>query len=186
MPVPIVVSPPVIKPPSLVLWKPDIPWPKQSESSNKPYNSLWKRVKNGSKPIPHSVVPLCLGACGPYGAYLADGSEYRGHYDVSDETWIDFHTKRAQLLWESGADLLLFETEPSLHEALIEAEIAETMKADYWSVFHVKMVAILVKEPHWNLCRNSFKRPSALKKWWVAIVQILSISKNWSRACERT
>lgn len=29
------------------------------------------------------------------------------------------------------ADLLLFETEPSLHEALIEAEIAETMKADY-------------------------------------------------------
>lgn len=96
---------------------------------------------------PRCFVPLCLGACGPYGAYLADGSEYRGHYDVSDETWIDFHTKRAQLLWESGADLLLFETEPSLHEALIEAEIAETMKADYWSVFHVKMVAILVKEP---------------------------------------
>lgn len=102
------------------------------------------------KTNPHAVVPLCLGACGPYGAYLADGSEYRGHYDVSDETWIDFHTKRAQLLWESGADLLLFETEPSLHEALIEAEIAETMKADYWSVFHVKMVAILVKEPPLN------------------------------------
>lgn len=38
------------------------------------------------KTNPHAVVPLCLGACGPYGAYLADGSEYRGHYDVSDET----------------------------------------------------------------------------------------------------
>ncbi|MEE1355695.1 MAG: hypothetical protein UHB90_08250 [Absicoccus porci] len=35
---------------------------------------------------PRCFVPLCLGACGPYGAYLADGSEYRGHYDVSDET----------------------------------------------------------------------------------------------------
>ena len=38
------------------------------------------------KTNPHAVVPLCLGAGGPYGAYLADGSEYRGHYDVSDET----------------------------------------------------------------------------------------------------
>lgn len=27
--------------------------------------------------------PLCLAGVGPYGAYLADGSEYRGHYGVS-------------------------------------------------------------------------------------------------------
>ena len=29
--------------------------------------------------------PLCLGAAGPYGAYLADGSEYRGNYGITDE-----------------------------------------------------------------------------------------------------
>lgn len=76
--------------------------------------------------------PLCLGACGPYGAYLADGSEYRGHYGVSDEVLRAFHTPRARILWESGADILLFETQPSLYEVLIEAEIAESLGADYW------------------------------------------------------
>jgi homocysteine S-methyltransferase len=81
------------------------------------------------------AVPLCLGACGPYGAYLADGSEYRGRYGVSDEALYAFHQKRAEILWEAGSDLLLFETQPSLHEALIEADIAETMKADYMVSF---------------------------------------------------
>ena len=38
--------------------------------------------------------PLCLGAVGPYGAYLADGSEYRGNYGVSDGVLRDFHRRR--------------------------------------------------------------------------------------------
>lgn len=80
-------------------------------------------------------VPLCLGACGPFGAYLADGSEYRGHYGVSDGELEEFHEERAQLLWDAGADLLLFETQPSLREALIEADIAEKLGADYWISF---------------------------------------------------
>ena len=79
--------------------------------------------------------PLCLGAVGPYGAYLADGSEYRGNYGVSDETLREFHRRRMELLWEAGADLLLLETQPSFHEALIEAELAEEIGADYWISF---------------------------------------------------
>lgn len=79
--------------------------------------------------------PLCLGACGPYGAYLADGSEYRGHYGVLPEVLRQFHQRRAELLWQAGADLLLFETQPSLQEAMVEAELAETMGADYWLSF---------------------------------------------------
>ena len=51
--------------------------------------------------------PLCLASVGPYGAYLADGSEYRGHYEVSEETLYEFHKHRMELLWEAGADLLL-------------------------------------------------------------------------------
>lgn len=82
--------------------------------------------------------PLCLGACGPYGAYLADGSEYRGHYGVTDQVLRDFHQRRAEILWTEGADMLLFETEPSLHEALIEAEIAEQLGAAYWISFSCK------------------------------------------------
>lgn len=79
--------------------------------------------------------PMCLGAVGPYGAYLADGSEYRGNYGVSDDALREFHFRRMQLLWEAGADILLIETQPSLSEALIEAEIAEDLEADYWVSF---------------------------------------------------
>ncbi len=81
------------------------------------------------------VMPLCLGSAGPYGAYLADGSEYRGRYGVSRAALRDFHIRRAEILWEVGSDLLLFETQPSLEEAVTEAEIAEDMGADYWVSF---------------------------------------------------
>ena len=79
--------------------------------------------------------PLCLAGVGSYGAYLADGSEYRGRYGVSKDTLRDFHARRMELLWDAGADLLLIETQPSLSEALLEAEIAESLGADYWVSF---------------------------------------------------
>ena len=81
------------------------------------------------------VWPLCLAGMGPYGAYLADGSEYTGAYQVSDDELYAFHARRAGLLLDAGADILLFETQPSLHEALLEARIAEEMGVDYWSSF---------------------------------------------------
>ncbi len=79
--------------------------------------------------------PLCLAGIGPYGAYLADGSEYRGHYGVSDEVLDRFHRRRMEILKEAGADILLIETQPSLHEALLAAGIAEELGADYWVSF---------------------------------------------------
>ena len=79
--------------------------------------------------------PVCLAGIGPYGAYLADGSEYRGNYGVSDQTLRDFHRRRMEILAEAGADVLLIETQPSLSEVLIEAEIAEDLCADYWISF---------------------------------------------------
>ena len=82
--------------------------------------------------------PMCLAGIGPYGAYLADGSEYKGHYGIPDAALHDFHQRRAELLWEAGADVLLFETQPSLGEAKIEAAIAERLGADYWISFSCK------------------------------------------------
>lgn len=79
--------------------------------------------------------PLCLAGIGPYGAYLADGSEYRGRYGVSDQVLDDFHRRRMEILHEAGADILLIETQPSLHEALLAAGIAEELGADYWISF---------------------------------------------------
>ncbi|MGN1024531.1 MAG: homocysteine S-methyltransferase [Lachnospiraceae bacterium] len=79
--------------------------------------------------------PLCLASVGPYGAYLADGSEYRGRYGISKEALADFHRGRIEILLREEPDLLLFETQPSLREVLIETDIAERAEADYWVSF---------------------------------------------------
>ena len=79
--------------------------------------------------------PVCLAGIGPYGAFLADGSEYRGRYGVSDQVLYDFHRRRMEILVNAGADVLLIETQPSLNEVLIEASIAEDLGADYWISF---------------------------------------------------
>ena len=50
--------------------------------------------------------PLIVAAVGPYGAYLADGSEYRGDYDISEQELMDFHRRRMQLLLDAGADYI--------------------------------------------------------------------------------
>jgi homocysteine S-methyltransferase len=69
--------------------------------------------------------PLVAASIGPYGAMLADGSEYRGHYARSDGQLRDFHRLRFEVLAESGADLLAFETIPCLREALVLARLLE-------------------------------------------------------------
>lgn len=86
----------------------------------------------------HRLYPICLAGMGPYGAYLADGSEYKGNYGVADSVLREFHQRRAEILWAAQPDLLLFETQPSLHEALIAADIAEKLGADYWISFSCK------------------------------------------------
>ena len=91
----------------------------------------WEEEGRGSgRPM-----PLCLGSVGPYGACLADGSEYRGNYGVSDQVLRDFHRRRMELLWQAGADLLLIETQPSLSEAKVELSIAEELGAEAWVSF---------------------------------------------------
>ncbi|KIH99194.1 homocysteine methyltransferase [Streptomonospora alba] len=56
---------------------------------------------------------------GPYGAALADGSEYTGDYGpgIGADALADWHRQRWHLLAESGADLLACETIPSYTEA---------------------------------------------------------------------
>jgi homocysteine S-methyltransferase len=63
------------------------------------------------------------GSVGPYGAALADGSEYRGDYDVSIAVLRAWHRPRIQLLAEAGVDVLALETIPCLAE--VEALLAE-------------------------------------------------------------
>jgi homocysteine S-methyltransferase len=69
------------------------------------------------KTISPKVTPLVAASVGPYGAALADGSEYRGHYGVSIEELKTFHRHRMKVLIDAGADLLACETIPCIDEA---------------------------------------------------------------------
>lgn len=84
--------------------------------------------------------PLCLGSVGPYGACLADGSEYRGNYGISRDELKDFHETQIRLVHEGGADVILCETVPSLEEALIQSEICEEKGLEYWISFNCQDV----------------------------------------------
>jgi homocysteine S-methyltransferase len=61
--------------------------------------------------------PFVAASVGPYGAFLADGSEYRGNYGLSEKELMDFHRPRMKALIEAGADILACETIPCLIEA---------------------------------------------------------------------
>ena len=71
---------------------------------------------------------LTAGSIGPYGAYLADGSEYTGAYDLTREEYYAFHQLRLDELLNSGMDILAIETQPRFDE--IEALLAMIAERD--------------------------------------------------------
>lgn len=87
---------------------------------------------------PHASKPLIAASIGPYGAYLADGSEYRGDYVIADQDLWDFHQPRIKLLDDSKADLLACETIPGFQEAKVLSAILENAKKPAWVSFSCK------------------------------------------------
>jgi homocysteine S-methyltransferase len=80
--------------------------------------------------------PLVAAGVGPYGAYLANGAEFTGDYDLDEKGLYDFHRRRWQILSLTDADLLACETIPSASEARALARIlAETPEAHAWFSF---------------------------------------------------
>ncbi len=69
--------------------------------------------------------PIVAASVGPYGAFLHDGSEYRGDYGMSEAELIAFHRPRLAVLAGSGADILAVETIPCLTEALAITRLLE-------------------------------------------------------------
>lgn len=63
------------------------------------------------------IEPLVAASIGCYGAFLHDGSEYRGDYGLSRSELQTFHERRLRVLADSGADLIACETIPSRLEA---------------------------------------------------------------------
>lgn len=83
--------------------------------------------------------PLVAASVGPYGAFLADGSEYRGDYGLSEAELMDFHRPRMTTLLEAGPDLLACETLPCFVEArALVRLLAELPDVSAWISFSAR------------------------------------------------
>ena len=95
-------------------------------------DEYWAERANRSR----RLRPLVAASVGPYGAYLADGSEYDGRYGVEAGALDDFHRRRFRLFARSAADLILCETLPSgLEVEVLLGIVAETPGARVWMSF---------------------------------------------------
>ncbi|MDH3732559.1 MAG: homocysteine S-methyltransferase [Gemmatimonadota bacterium] len=105
--------------------------------------------------------PLVTASVGPYGAYLADGSEYRGDYGLSAADLYDFHADRWADLAGTAADVMACETTPSLEETLAYCRLAAVSGSPTWVSFQcpdersladgtplVEAVAVCHEEPN--------------------------------------
>lgn len=103
---------------------------------------------SAGKPAEPAARPLVAASVGPYGAYLADGSEYRGNYGLDRAQLLDFHRERMALLAQAGADLFACETIPSLEEGLAVARLAEENGLCCWVSFSAAAAGDLRRNPH--------------------------------------
>src|ERR1700761_6120569 len=69
---------------------------------------------------------------GPYGAALADGSEYRGRYGLSVAALVAWHRPRLEILAGAGADLLALETVPDVEEAEALVGLVRSVGVPAW------------------------------------------------------
>ncbi|QHA93974.1 homocysteine S-methyltransferase [Bacillus sp. N1-1] len=102
--------------------------------ARKARDDFWEQEEKLNRPK-----PFIAASVGPYGAYLADGSEYRGDYNVSDEVLTAFHRPRIEALIAAGADVLAFETIPSFQEARVLGGLLKEFPTTYaWLSFTIQ------------------------------------------------
>jgi homocysteine S-methyltransferase len=89
-------------------------------------------------------------SAGPYGAVLADGSEYRGRYGLSPKALRDFHAPRLELLAEAGPDLLAVETIPDADEAEVLVDLLDDLGLPSWFSYSVDGLATRAGQPLHN------------------------------------
>ena len=74
---------------------------------------------------------------GPYGAMLADGSEYRGRYGLGVGALAAWHRPRLEVLAAAGADVLALETVPDVDEAEALAAAVAALGVPAWLSYSV-------------------------------------------------
>ena len=75
---------------------------------------------------------------GPYGAALADGSEYKGNYGVTKSFLKDFHARRLEVLIATSPDLCALETMPDTVEVEVLLELLSDCPIPFWVSYSCK------------------------------------------------
>lgn len=76
--------------------------------------------------------PYVAASVGPYGAVLADGSEYRGRYGLTVAQLERFHRPRIEALAAAAPDVLALETVPDVDEAEAMLRVVGSLGLPSW------------------------------------------------------
>ena len=97
-------------------------------------------LKNSIQLARDAHSPKVAASIGPYGAYLADGSEYRGNYDATEAELREFHQERLEILIACKPDYLAIETIPEIREARILLHLLKDLNntIPVWIAFSCK------------------------------------------------
>lgn len=97
-------------------------------------------LKNSIQLARDAHSPQVAASIGPYGAYLADGSEYRGNYDATEDQIREFHKERLEILIACKPDYLAIETIPEIREARVLLQLLKELNntIPVWIAFSCK------------------------------------------------
>jgi homocysteine S-methyltransferase len=84
---------------------------------------------------------------GPYGAALADGSEYHGRYGLSVAALMRWHRPRLEILADAGADVLALETVPDVDEAAALVNLVRSVGVPAWLSYTIDGIATRAGQP---------------------------------------
>ncbi|MBK3573055.1 homocysteine S-methyltransferase [Streptomyces sp. MBT65] len=84
---------------------------------------------------------------GPYGAMLADGSEYRGDYGLTVAELTRFHRPRLEALAEAAPDVFAIETIPDLREAEAVLNALDGLGIPAWLSYSIRGTTTSAGQP---------------------------------------
>ncbi|WP_031071513.1 homocysteine S-methyltransferase [Streptomyces sp. NRRL WC-3742] len=94
-------------------------------------------AREAARALPGGRRRFVAASVGPYGAVLADGSEYRGRYGLGVAELAAFHRPRLEVLAAARPDVLALETIPDTDEARALLGLVRGLEVPAWLSYSV-------------------------------------------------